>query len=114
MNYELERDVFMSNNKKNDLPEEEIEIIALTDEDGKVEKFEVLDEIEYEGGDYVVLYPYSEDENDEGDGYVVILEVIEELDSDEDTYAGIDDQDLVNKIYEVFIERHKDDYNFVD
>ena len=104
----------MSNNKKNDLPEEEIEIIALTDEDGKVEKFEVLDEIEYEGCDYVVLYPYSEDENDEGDGYVVILEVIEELDSDEDTYAGIDDQELVNKIYEVFIERHKDDYNFVD
>lgn len=103
----------MSN--KNNLPEEEqVEIIALTDEEGNVENFEVLDEIEFEGSDYVVLYPHSEDENDEGDGYVVILEVIEELDSDEDTYAGIDDQELVDKIYAVFMDRNKDQFNFTD
>ncbi len=100
---------------KNNIPEEEqVEIIALTDEDGNVENFEVLDEIEYEGSTYVVLYPASEDEDDEGDGYAVILEVIEDLDSEEDTYAGIEDQSLVDKIYEVFMARNKDLFNFTD
>lgn len=100
--------------KKNIPEEEQVEIITLTDEEGNVEDFEVLDEIEYEGSDYVVLYPYSEDENDEGDGYAVILEVIEELDSDEDTYAGIEDQALVDKIYDIFMERNKELFNFTD
>ena len=100
---------------KNNIPEEEqVEVIALTDEDGNVENFEVLDEISYEGSDYAVLYPVSEDEDDEGDGYAVILEVIEDLDSDEDTYAGIEDQALVDKIYGIFMERNKDMFNFSD
>ena len=100
---------------KNNIPEDEqVEVIALTDEDGNVENFEVLDEIRYEGSDYVVLYPVSEDEDDEGDGYAVILEVIEDLDSDEDTYAGIEDQALVDKRYEVCMERNKDMFNFTD
>lgn len=103
----------MSSN--NNIPEEEqVEIIALTDEDGNVENFEVLDVIEYEGATYAVLYPASEDEDDEGDGYAVILEVIEDLDSEEDTYAGIEDQSLVDKIYAVFMERNKDLFNFTD
>ncbi len=100
---------------KNNLPEEEqVEILSLTDEDGNIADFEVLDEIEYEGSDYVVLYPHSEDEDDDGDGYAVILEVIEELDSDEDTYVGIESQELVDKIYAVFMERNKDMFNFTD
>ena len=45
---------------------------------------------------------------------VHILEVVEELDSDYDTYVGIDDQELVDKIYALFMEKHKDDFNFVD
>ena len=102
-------------NSKNNIPEEEqVEVIALTDEDGNVENFEVLDEISYEGSDYAVLYPVSEDEDDEGDGDAVILEVIEDLDSDEDTYAGIEDQALVDKIYGIFMERNKDMFNFSD
>lgn len=100
---------------KKNLPEEEqVEILSLTDEDGNIADFEVLDEIEYEGSDYVVLYPHSEDEDDEGDGYAVILEVVEELDSDEDTYVGIESQELVDKIYAVFMERNKDMFNFTD
>ena len=99
----------MSN--KNNTPEEEIQIFEFVDDDGNVEKFEILDFIEFEGTDYAVLLPVTDNEEDL---MVHILEVVEELDSEYDTYVGIDDQELVDKVYAVFMEKHKDDFNFVD
>ncbi|MBQ6898829.1 MAG: DUF1292 domain-containing protein [Clostridia bacterium] len=101
----------MSKNKNNAPIEEENEIFEFVDEDGNVEKFEVLDFIEFEGNDYAVLLPVTDNEEEL---MVHILEVVEELDSDYDTYVGIDDQELVDKIYALFMEKHKDDFNFVD
>ncbi len=99
------------NKNKSNTPElEETNIFEFVDEDGKVEKFEVLDFVEFEGKDYVVLLPVTDNE----DELVHILEVVEELDSDYDTYLGIDDQELVDKVYAVFMEKHKDDFNFID
>ncbi len=92
------------------IPEEENTVFEFVDEDGNVEKFEILDFVEFEGKDYVVLLPVTDDE----DALVHILEVVEELDSEYDTYLGIDDQELVDKIYAVFMENHKDDFNFID
>ena len=91
--------------------EEEIQIFEFQDDEGNVEKFEFLDVIEYEGKDYAVLLPVTDDE----DALMVhILEIVEELDSEYDTYIGIDDQELVDKIYAAFMEKHKEDFNFVD
>ncbi len=101
----------MSKNKNNAPIEEENEIFEFVDEDGNVEKFEVLDFIEFEGNDYAVLLPVTDNEEEL---MVHILEVVEELDSDYDTYVGIDDQELVDKVYALFMEKHKDDFNFVD
>lgn len=100
----------MSKNKNNIPEPEESNIFEFVDEDGKVEKFEILDFVEFEGKDYVVLLPVTDNE----DELVHILEVVEELDSEYDTYIGIDDQELVDKVYAVFMEKHKDDFNFVD
>ncbi len=101
----------MSKNNKNSAPEREEEnnIFEFVDEDGKVERFEVLGFIEFEGNDYVALLP-AEEEN----AQVHILEVVEELDSEYDTYLGIDDQELVDKVYAAFMEKYKEDFNFVD
>ncbi len=99
----------MSN--KNNIPEEEIQIFEFVDDEGNVEKFEILDFVEFEGTDYAVLLPVTDNEEEL---MVHILEVVEELDSEYDTYVGIDDQDLVDKVYAVFMEKHKDDFNFVD
>lgn len=99
----------MSN--KNNTPEEEVQIFEFVDDEGNVEKFEILDFIEFEGTDYAVLLPVTDNEEDL---MVHILEVVEELDSEYDTYVGIDDQELVDKVYAVFMEKHKDDFNFVD
>ncbi|MBR3767736.1 MAG: DUF1292 domain-containing protein [Clostridia bacterium] len=99
--------------KKNNAPieEEEIQIFEFQDEDGNVEKFEFLDIMEFEGKDYAVLLPVTENEEEL---MVHILEIVEELDSEYDTYVGIDDQELVDKIYAAFMEKHKDEFNFVD
>ena len=96
------------NNKNNTPAPEEVEFFEFVDEEGNVEKFEILGFVEFEGNDYVALLP----END--DTQVHILEVVEELDSDYDTYLGIDDQELVDKIYAKFMEENKDNFNFVD
>lgn len=101
----------MSKNKNNAPMEEEIEIFEFVDDEGNVEKFEILDFIEFENKDYAILLPVTDSDEDV---QVHVLEVVEELDSDYDTYVGIDDQETVDKVYAVFMEKHKDDFNFVD
>ncbi len=100
------------NNKNNKTVEEEIEIFEFVDDEGNIEKFEILDFIEFEGKDYAVLLPVTENEDE--DVQVHILEVVEELDSEYDTYIGIEDQETVDKVYAVFMEKHKEDFNFID
>ena len=87
-------------------------IIILNDEDGNEVKFEFLDLIDYEGEEYVVLLPTEEEEdNDE----VVILKVEDvEDDPDLETYVSVDDEDTLNAVFEIFKEKFKDEFNFVD
>ncbi len=96
------------NNKNNTPAPEEVEFFEFVDEEGNVEKFEILGFVEFEGCDYVALLPEKDDSQ------VHILEVVEELDSEYDTYLGIDDQELVDKVYAKFMEENKDKFNFVD
>lgn len=87
-------------------------IIILNDEDGKEVKFEFLDLMEYEGEEYIILLPTEEGEdNDE----VVILKVEDvEDDPDMETYVSIDDEDTLNAVFEMFKEKFKDEFNFID
>ena len=89
------------------LNEEELNIITLTDEDGTDKDFEFLDLIDLD----VLLPVESEDEN--ADGEVIILEV-HPLDEENEEYLSIEDATTLNKVFEVFKERFKDDFNFVD
>ena len=92
--------------------EEELDIITLTDEDGVDTDYEFLDLIDLEDKEYVVLLPV-ESEDEASDGEVLILEV-HPLDEENEEYLGIEDADTLNKVFEVFKERFKDDFNFVD
>lgn len=87
-------------------------IIILNDENGNEVKFEFLDLMEYEGEEYIILLPTEEGEdNDE----VVILKVEDvEDDPDMETYVSIDDEDTLNAVFEMFKEKFKDEYNFID
>lgn len=90
--------------------EESDNIVILNDEDGNDIQFEFLDLIEYDGNQYVVLLPAEESEDD---GEVVILEV-EEADGDEETYSSVDDPDILEAVYQIFKDRFKEDFNFID
>jgi len=100
---------------ENDIPEmdEELDnIITLNDEDGNEVKFEFLDLIEYNSEEYVILLPTEEEEADE----VVILKVedTDDEEADEESYVSVEDEEVLNKVFEIFKEKFKDDFDFVD
>ena len=89
-------------------------IVILNDEDGNEVKFEFLDLIDLEDEEYVVLLPVT-DEGEEDEGEVVILKVEDNDDEDsEESYVSVEDEDTLNKVFEIFKEKFKDDFDFVD
>lgn len=85
-------------------------IIVLTDEDGMDVEFEFCASIMYEGDEYVVLLPTEDD-----DGEVVILQVMEGENADEDdeaTYVGVDDEEVLQAVFELFKEQAGDEFDF--
>ena len=95
-----------------DMNNEELDnIIVLNDENGNETEFEFLDLIEYEGEEYVVLLPVEETDDA---GEVVILKLEDTESEDEESYVSVDDEETLNKVFEIFKEKFKDDFNFVD
>ena len=88
-------------------------IIKLNDEDGNEVQFEFLDLIDYDEEEYVVLLPVEEDSEDEI-GEVVILKVEQTESEDEESYIGVEDEEILNKVFEIFKEKFKDEFNYVD
>ena len=90
-------------------------IVILNDEDGNEVKFEFLDLVELDDEEYVVLLPVTE-EGEEDEGEVVILKVEDNDDeeSEEESYVSVEDEDILNKVFEIFKEKFKDDFDFVD
>ena len=86
-------------------------IIVLNDEEGNETEFEFLDLIEYEGEEYVVLLPVEESDDA---GEVVILKLEDTESEDEESYVSVDDEETLNKVFEIFKEKFKDDFNCVD
>lgn len=89
-------------------------IIILNDEEGKENRFEFLDLVELDNEEYIVLLPADEEESDEP-GEVVILKVEEsDEESDEESYVSVDDEEILNKVFEMFKEKFKDEFDFID
>ena len=88
-------------------------IIVLNDEDGKEVKFEFLDLVELDNEEYVVLLPV-EAEGEESDGEVVILKVEPTESEEEESYVGVEDEEILNNVFEIFKEKFKDEFNYVD
>ena len=101
------------NDEENNVPEEELDnIIILNDENGEEVQFEFLDLIELDGEEYVVLLPLEESE--EATGEVVILKVEDSESEEEESYVSVEDEDTLNKVFEIFKDKFKDEFNFVD
>jgi len=97
------------------MEDEELDnIIVLNDEQGNEVKFEFLDLVELDEEEYVVLLPVSEDgEEDEGEVVILKLEDTDE-EAEEESYVGVEDEEILNKVFEIFKEKFKDEFDFVD
>ena len=93
---------------ENLIPEEEISILTLTDENGNDVNFEYLDCIEYEGKEYLVLMPEEEEANE-----IVILEV-EPVDEENENYLAVTDEAVLEAVYGMFKEKYQDVLTFED
>ena len=90
-------------------------IVILNDEDGNEVKFEFLDLVELDDEEYVVLLPVTvECEEEEGEVVILKVEDNDDEDSDEESYVSIEDEEILNKVFEIFKEKFKDDFDFVD
>lgn len=90
------------------------DIVTVTDEEGRVHEFEVLDAIETDDGRYVALLPVYDDpaELTEDDGELIILEVVEE--NGEETLCPIEDEIVFEEIAACFEERLSEYYEIND
>ena len=100
------------NNVPNAQEGEELDnIIVLNDENGEEIEFEFLDLIEFEGEEYVVLLPHDEEE--EADEVVILK--LEDTDSEDvESYVSVDDEDVLQAVFNIFKEKFKDEFNFID
>lgn len=81
--------------------DDNVNLINIVDDDGNEHVFEELDRIETDDGKkYIALIP-ADDEDEEGE--LIILEVIEE--DDANYLEPITDDKLFDEISEIFIER---------
>ncbi len=82
--------------------------VVLTDQNGNDTEFEFLDIVECDSKEYVILLPVENLE----DGEVVIFRI--EGEGDNETYIGVETEEEAAKVFAVFKEKAKDDFNFVD
>ena len=90
------------------LQEEEASLITLTDDNGLETTFEYLDCIEYQGKEYLVMIPAEEDANE-----IVILE-IQPVDEENENYLAVEDEAVLDAVYNLFKDRYQDVLNFAD
>lgn len=81
-------------------------IVVLSDDEGNEIQFEFLDMIEYNSKEYAILLPLDEDQ-------VVILE-LESTDEEQENFVTVDDAAVLEAVFELFKEKYKDEFNFVD
>ena len=83
--------------------------ITLTDENGNEVDFLLLDVMEYEGSDYMVLMPLTDEDGEEDEEELFFLKA--ERTEEGEVYSSIEDEALLNAIADAyekeFIEKMK-------
>lgn len=90
-----------------ELDEENGNYITLTDDDGNDVSFEVIGEVEYQERYFAVMLPFDEDD----DG-VVILEIMPSDDEEMGEFLSIDDEELLQAVFEKFKSEYNGEYEF--
>ena len=86
-------------------------IITLNSESGEV-RFEFLDLVEYNDDEFVVLLPVD-DSDESGEVVILKLDTIDE-DAEEESYIGVEDEDTLQAVFNIFKDKFKDEFDFED
>lgn len=93
---------------RQDIPEEDDDIVILEDEDGNAVTFRFLELVTVDEKTYAVLLPQDEGDEDMG---VVIVEVVD-LGMESEHYDAVLDDDLNDRIFAQFRSEFSDKYDF--
>lgn len=93
---------------RQDIPEEDDDIVILEDEDGNAVTFRFLELVTVDEKPYAVLLPQDEGDEDMG---VVIVEVVD-LGMESEHYDAVLDDDLNDRIFAQFRSEFSDKYDF--
>ena len=88
---------------------DENNILTLTDEDGHETDFEIADLIVYDGKEFVILLPVTDEEEVE----VTILNVMEDEKGIERFYP-VKDEETLSTIFDIFEAKFEGEIEFVD
>ncbi len=101
----------VSSNEEEMDEDDEPTILELQTTDGKIERFELLDLVNYNDEDYIVIAPEKQGDVD----FVEIYRVEEDPEDPEmENYMGLESQEEVDAVYEIFKERNKDLFDWAD
>ena len=87
---------------------DENNVVLFTDDHGNEIEFEFLDLIDYDGEQYAVLLPAEE-----GADEALVMRLVPDEDGQE-VYVNVEDDAVMNAVYEIFTLKHKDEFNFLD
>ena len=79
-------------------------VLTLTDQDGAEADYELIDQFEHNGETYVVLLP-PQAEGDDGEIEEILFLQRLSGDGDAEDYAGIEDDALLDELFDVFSSR---------
>jgi uncharacterized protein YrzB (UPF0473 family) len=86
------------------------DLYTLVDDEGVESKFELVDVMEYENETYYAMTPFVEDEEMlETDAEIIILR--SEFVNNEEMLVTLDDDELYEKIGNIFLERINADFD---
>ena len=94
-------------NELDEFDEENENYITLTDDNGEDVSFEILDTVEYKERLFAVLLPFESEEDE-----VVILEILPTEDPEYDDFVSVEDENLLNEVFEEFKKAHADEFDF--
>ena len=77
------------------------DFITIIDDDGQEFELEVLDTMDYMGESYTAFLPADMDEDDPDYGIIILRETEDE--NGETLYESIDDEDMLQDVYEKFM-----------
>lgn len=84
------------------------DFLTLTDDEGNQLELEHLDTLEYEGENYMAFIPAEMSLSDEYE--LMILRVEPDEQTGEEILATVEDEDLLEKVFEIFSQRLEDYY----